>query len=269
MNPAPDDPHDPGDFAGSGEWFRDAFRGRYLDLYAHRDAGEATRLVDLVARHAPVGPDVTVFDAPCGGGRHARAFAARGCRVTAMDLSTDLLKAAAADRVPQPGAVAYHRADIRALAVAFGRFDIVANLFSSLGYFDDDRENLTVIDNLTATARAGGLIVIDFMNADWVKANLVAESTRELLDGGFAEERRAIVGSPGHERVEKRVTLRPPPDAPQPPVEIRESVRLFTPDELAAALTAAGARVLARYGDYDGGPPGPASPRAILVVERT
>ncbi|HJS43069.1 MAG TPA: hypothetical protein VJ755_06325, partial [Gemmatimonadales bacterium] len=49
----------------------------------------------------------------------------------------------------------------------------------------------------------------------------------------------------------------------------QERVRLFRPDELATMLTDAGLQVLARFGDYDGAPPAPDSPRVILIAVRS
>jgi hypothetical protein len=42
-------------------------------------------------------------------------------------------------------------------------------------------------------------------------------------------------------------------------------VRLYGAEELAALLTDAGLRIVARFGDYDGGPLGADAPRVILV----
>ena len=45
----------------------------------------------------------------------------------------------------------------------------------------------------------------------------------------------------------------------------QERVRLYGVDELAALFAQAGLHVIARFGDYDGGPAALTAPRAILV----
>ena len=45
-----------------------------------------------------------------------------------------------------------------------------------------------------------------------------------------------------------------------------ERVRLYGADELAALLTDAGLRIVARFGDYEGGAPGDDAPRVILMA---
>jgi hypothetical protein len=44
-----------------------------------------------------------------------------------------------------------------------------------------------------------------------------------------------------------------------------ERVRLFEPSEMDGMLAAAGVTVRARFGDYDGAPLEPGSPRSILM----
>ena len=46
-----------------------------------------------------------------------------------------------------------------------------------------------------------------------------------------------------------------------------ERVRLFTPTELESMLSG-GLEIVARFGDYDGGPLTPDSPRAFLIGQR-
>lgn len=48
----------------------------------------------------------------------------------------------------------------------------------------------------------------------------------------------------------------------------RESVRVYQPEELAALIEQAGLRIRSRYGDYEGEPWSPASPRLILLAEK-
>jgi SAM-dependent methyltransferase len=53
-----------------------------------------------VARFAPaLRPGATVLDVACGGGRHARLFAASGCRVTAVDRDAAALDALRSDSI--------------------------------------------------------------------------------------------------------------------------------------------------------------------------
>ena len=242
------------------EWYRTAFGAVYVELYAHRDEQEARDTVELLASLPGVAPGGIVLDAPCGAGRHVREFALRGFRVDGIDLSADLLRIA---RRSAGEGVGLARADLRAIPLAGGRYDLVTNLFSSIGYFPDDAENHSVLRELARVCRPGGLVVVDFMNSARVRDRLEEQSERTTAAGHHVRDRRRISGDPA--RVEKRteVTM-----ADGRRHEFFESVRLFEPEELRAAMRAAGLSVEQQFGDYRGGPWNTASDRLILVGRR-
>jgi len=65
------------------------------------------------------------------------------------------------------------------------QFDVVLNLFTSFGYFEDSAENLKVLKNIERSAKKGALILIDFMNAKKVIRNLVLEEVKVQGDIRF------------------------------------------------------------------------------------
>jgi len=242
----------------SDPWYVDAFRAGYLDVYAHRDDGAAASEVAFPAEVAGVRDGAIVLDAGCGAGRHARALAERGLRVTGIDLSGDLLAAAASKSTHPLASPHYVRADLRALPFAEGSFDAVLSFFTSFGYFDD-ADNLRHASELRRVLRPGRRLVLDFLHAPRVRATLVARSRKEC-DGTTIIEQRALRAG----RVEKDVTMTAPDGSQR---QWRESVRLYDPDELDTVLVAAGFRVVAHHGDLCGAPLGAASLRCVVVAE--
>lgn len=240
-----------------GDWYRETFGEMYAELYAHRDESEARRTVDLIESALDLRCASSVLDAPCGSGRHARELARRGHRVVALDLSTALLSSAA--KAPHEG-VGFLRGDIRSLPLHANTFGAVLNLFSSIGYFASDEENLSVLGELARVCRTGGALVLDFFNEPWLRSNLVAEGSRETPAGWVVREARRIQGTPP--RVEKRTVVTLPDGSTR---EMRESVRLFSPGELGVAMERAGIQVTSRHGGYDGSPWSEHSPRLIFM----
>lgn len=245
------------------EWFRIAFGSDYVGLYAHRDETEAAAVVDLICKTLNLTPGLRVLDAPCGAGRHARAFAARGLPTIGLDLSVELLQKAVELQPPFGPRPSYIRADIRRLPFQPGGFAVVANLFSSFGYFPGEAENRGVMSGLAEMVSPGGHLVIDFMNSEHVARSLEARSERTTGQGWHVTEERWIVSEP--KRVNKRIVARGKHGEKR---EFLESVRLYNPAELEQMMGEAGIVVKHRFGDYAGAPLTRYSPRALLVGEK-
>jgi SAM-dependent methyltransferase len=237
------------------EWFEQWFGEEYLRLYPHRDDRDAGEAVALIDRVVPLAGR-RVLDLACGPGRHAAQLAARGARTVGLDLSLPLLARA---RQRTRGSVALVRGDMRRLPFAPAVFDVVVNLFTSFGYFADDTQHLAVVRGAATLLRPGGTFVLDYFNAAAVRASLVPREERTTGRERVVIERRL---SPDGRHVLKEMHLLDDGRS------FVERVRLFSPDDLAALLGAAGLRVSDRFGDYAGGPVSPDAPRAILVGVR-
>jgi len=242
--------------AGSEEadWFEQWFGEDYLHIYQHRDEREAEHAVELIAANLAGREIHSVLDLGCGAGRHTKVLFERGWTV-GLDLSMALLKVA---RRESPGAP-YVRADMRELPFADDSFDLVVNLFTSFGYFEDDREHARVLSRVCAVTRHGGTFVIDFLNAGQVRRELVPYDER-VKNGITIEQTRTI--SQDDRFVEKRIRLRGRGK------EYIERVRLLSEADLERMLSVAGFDVSKRFGDYSGASWSEDSPRTILFANR-
>ncbi len=78
-------------------WYKDFFDGVVLDLWRKAIPPEQTRLeVDFLEKTLKVPEGGKLLDVPCGNGRHSRELAARGYRVTGVDISEEFLEEARA-----------------------------------------------------------------------------------------------------------------------------------------------------------------------------
>jgi SAM-dependent methyltransferase len=153
------------------EWFEEWFGEEYLRLYPHRDDAEADLAVALLQANLPWRRGLRVLDVGCGAGRHTRALAAAGARVTGIDLSRALLA-----RARHCTGATFARADMRRLPVRAGTMDLVVNLFTSFGYFSSDAEHAQVLVAMIQALRPGGWFAIDFLHAPTVIEALVPEA---------------------------------------------------------------------------------------------
>ena len=236
-------------------WFADEL---YLELYSHRDAGEARQVVDLFLKETAVPERATILDLACGTGRHAFEFARRGHHVVAADLSATLLAVAQRKTQRYSGLLSLVRADMRRIPFQ-GCFDAVAQLFTAFGYFPSDEENAAVIDGVARALRPGGRYMLDFLNAAEVIAGLRPFSEDEVPGGRARQERRIENG-----RIVKDITIEQDGQRKQ----FQESVRLFTRGELEGLFARNGFRVDAVFGSYSGDAFRDNSPRCILLATK-
>ena len=62
------------------------------------------------------------------------------------------------------------------------QYDAVFNLFTSFGYFEDDAEDILVLQNMKDGLNANGVLVLDFLNVEMVKKNLIPYELK-TIDG--------------------------------------------------------------------------------------
>jgi SAM-dependent methyltransferase len=221
------------------EWFEEWFGEEYLHLYPHRNDADAERVVALLTKVLPWRAGWRVLDVACGAGRHLSALERAGAISFGFDLSASLL-ARARDVTARP----LVRADMRALPFRRGVMDLTVNLFTSFGYFAADEEHTDAIGQMLSTLRPGGWFVIDFLNAEQVRTALVPTETATVGSESVSVRRRI---TPDGRFVRKSIILA---DGRR----FQERVRLLEARDLEGMITAHGAVVRGRFGDYAGGP---------------
>lgn len=236
-------------------WFE---RDEYKVVYGHRDDNEASLLIDLIESTIRIKEAARILDMGCGRGRHAVEFARRGYEVTGIDLSPRSI-AAARQRASLAGIpAAFAVGDMRE-AVCNGCFDVVANLFTAFGYFDDEAEHGVAIRAMAEAVAPGGWLVQDFLNAERVARRLVPVDERTVGDLTVVQRRQIAAG-----RINKTIELR----GSNGTQRFSESVRLLDLAAFDRMYRAAGMVLTRVFGDYTGGPLTPDSPRLIMFSRR-
>jgi SAM-dependent methyltransferase len=231
-------------------WYKEWFGEEYLELYSHRDEPEAEADIDFVERHLGGPRPRAVLDLACGAGRHTAVLRRRGYRALGVDLSLTLLARSELPRVA---------GDMRRLPFAQDSFDWVLNFFTSFGYFESERENFRVLEEIVRVLAPGGWFLIDLMNPGSVLAGLKPRDA-QVLDGRQVELERWY--DAGRKRLNKRIVVKA---SGKPPRAYLESVRLYEPEEVTVGLRWAGLEVASLYGNFQGDPYERDSERLILT----
>jgi 2-polyprenyl-3-methyl-5-hydroxy-6-metoxy-1,4-benzoquinol methylase len=248
--------------ANAREWFEEWFdHPLYLKVYHHRDAEEADRCVRAILALTGIDPArklaPTVLDVACGAGRHAHAFARAGLSVTANDLSPFLLDQARELASAEGLDIEFSRQDMRTIRFD-RRFDLVAQLFSSFGYFESDDEDRAVIKSIAKLIEPNGWYVLDLINPSQLKHSFKPRTERSAGTLSITEERTL-----SERHVTKKITLKEENGKMH---SFSESVRLYSLDEAVTLLESGGFHIERIIGDYDGNAFDPAaSPRMMLL----
>ena len=250
---------------GAHDWWRSHFDDDYFVLHdplfpeaqSRREVGAMLELLGL-----PHG--ARVLDVPCGWGRHSALLAESGLEVIGADLSPELLSRAGerGSQRPTPDArrPQYLAADLRHLPLRDGSFDAVINVYTSLGLFLDDDEDVRALIEARRLLAPGGVFLLESMHRDEIMPQYAERDEWTLPDGTHVRVRRrfdpvrgitydAFRWTRGEEKGRKSHAL-----------------RLRTATEIAGLLRLAGFDDdVEWFGDWDLSPLRRDSPRAIAV----
>lgn len=157
-------------------WFKEWFDSKhYHILYSHRDFSEAENFINSLFAALDLNKQSKVLDLACGKGRHAIQVHELGFQVTGIDLSPESIRHA--KQFEEKG-LNFEIGDMRNLQIN-SQFDLVLNLFTSFGYFQDDKEDQAAMNSMADSLVNGGLLVIDYLNSHYVESNLPTEETQQ------------------------------------------------------------------------------------------
>jgi SAM-dependent methyltransferase len=133
----------------------------------------------------------SVLDLCCGPGRHSIAMANEGFKVTGVDLSPFLLKKAKDASKAENINVEWIREDMRKFERK-NALDLVLNLFTSFGYYEDDKDNEAVLSLIYQNLKEKGILVIDTMSKEILARIYQPTSSTELENGSIIVLRAKI-----------------------------------------------------------------------------
>lgn len=219
------------------QWFESWFDSIYYHkLYRNRDYEEAKLFMSNLLLKLDISPQSEVLDLACGKGRHSIFLNSLGYTVRGIDLSASNIKAA---KKYENQTLDFDVHDMRKPYKK--KFDLVLNLFTSFGYFEQEADHLKTLVSMKKSIRKTGVGVIDFLNSVSVRNNLISNQkiTQENID--FKINRVYTNG-----RFIKNIAFE---DNGQK-FHFQESVRAFEYEDFKSLLEKAGMKITSVYGDY-------------------
>jgi len=219
-------------------WFAHWFDSPYYHtLYKHRDEKEAQAFIDNLVQHLQITKGSKLIDIACGKGRHATYFNSLGLNVVGVDLSTNSIASA---KKNENETLQFSVHDMREIYQK-NHFDVVTNLFTSFGYFDNEKDEQRALNAMATNLKSEGVLIIDFMNAEKVIANLVLKE-QKIIDGitfnitRKTESNHIIKDIEILDKVVKQ--------------HFQEKVKALTLDDFSNFISTAGLKIIDIFGNY-------------------
>ena len=169
-------------------WFATWFDSPYYHLlYKNRDEKEAQVFIDNLIEKLQLKKGSKLIDIACGKGRHATYFNKKGMNVVGVDLSPNSIASA---KQNENNNLQFSVHDMREVYKE-NHFDIVTNLFTSFGYFENKDDEQKAINAMAENLKSDGVLIIDFMNIKKIIANLIS-SEKKTIDGITFNIKRSV-----------------------------------------------------------------------------
>jgi ubiquinone/menaquinone biosynthesis C-methylase UbiE len=219
-------------------WFAHWFDSPYYHtLYKNRNEKEAQAFIDNLVQHLQIPTGSKLIDIACGKGRHATYFNSLGFDVIGVDLSPNSIASAKENKNTT---LQFAEHDMREVYQE-NNFDVVTNLFTSFGYFKNNKDEQKAINAMASNLKLGGFLVIDFMNVEKVIANLVLKEQKTIDGITFDINRKIEVG-----HIIKNIQITDGAIKQH----FQEKVKAITLTNYSKFITTAGLKIIDIFGNY-------------------
>jgi SAM-dependent methyltransferase len=247
---------------GAPGWYeQDSFWETFSPLLFSQTRLNATQEeVDHLIELAELQPGMAVLDLPCGIGRHSCELARRGFQVTAVDRTQAYLRTARQLSAEGGLQIEFVEKDMRSFRRAEA-FDVILNLFTSFGYFEDQDDDRLVLQNFYQSLKPAGVLVMEMMGKE-ILARIFRHNSWEEEDGLLYLQQRHISDDWGW--IDNRWIL-------IKDGEVREFTlghRLYSAVELSTLIQQAGFSQTSVYGSLEGIPYNQDARRLVVVARK-
>ena len=148
------------------DWFETWFDTPYYHiLYNNRDYNEAESFISRLIEDIKLPQGAQIVDLACGKGRHSVFLNRMGFNILGLDLSHQSIEH---NKQFEDEHLKFMEHDMRN-PLPVQNVDAVFNLFTSFGYFETEKEDLSVFTSVHHGLKTGGLFVLDYLNREFVE----------------------------------------------------------------------------------------------------
>ncbi|MGI9013266.1 MAG: methyltransferase domain-containing protein [Phycisphaerales bacterium] len=177
------------------DWWRTLFNAVYLktDGDVVENAENTARDVDVLLSATGITTETSILDLCCGQGRHALELAGRGyTNVTGVDRSRYLVRLARKRAAALNLDVNFHEGDARRFRIPPERFECVAIMGNSFGYFEREHEDQQILDRVRNALVPGGVLALDLVDGEWLSQHFEPRSWEWIDQNHFVCRERSL-----------------------------------------------------------------------------
>ena len=237
------------------EWYLDWFNSPfYHQLYKERDYSEATYFMNNLISKLQIDKNSSILDLACGRGRYSLYLSNIGHKVTGIDISKKNISEA---KKNESDKLNYLLHDMR--QPLNKKFDLILNLFTSFGYYQNNKDNISVIKSIKYNLNSEGKAVIDFLNINYVLNNLIKYEEKVFDKTKFIIKRYLE-----NDLLVKDITI----DSNNKTYKFQEKVKAYGIVDFLTMFKECDLELKEKFGDYNLNTFNKnSSPRLIMVVE--
>ncbi len=242
---------------------------RLYDLFHSEKPYEAEAdFVDRLIKREARGASATLLDVACGTGRHAARLATLGWSVVGVDISDDMLEAAAG-RTNGLG-VTLVRQDMAQLDLEKRDFDAAVCLFDSIGYAVTNEAIAASLTAIRRHLRADALLILEFWHAPAMTSGYDPVRVREwdIPDGRIVRVARTTLDVTAQTATVDYTVIRLNADGRFEEWRETHTNRYFMVQEMRVLLADAGFTATGFFAGFDERLPIGPSTFHVLVVAR-
>ncbi len=150
----------------NSEWWHEFFTS-FRPVFDQIPAKTTSAQIRYIIKKLGLKSGRTFLDCPCGIGRIALPLAKKGIKVTGVDFYKPYLDELDKKAKKRGLKIKLVNRDMRRIDFK-NRFDAAANIWTSLGYFDKESDNLLVLKKMYMALKRGGKFILAVINRDYI-----------------------------------------------------------------------------------------------------
>lgn len=223
------------------EWYEELFT-LWRPFFDNVSPETTEDQVKAIIRYLGLKKGQSFLDCPCGIGRISLPLAERGIQVTGVDITTSYLEELETKMLLRDLPITLHKRDMRKITFR-NQFDAAGNIWTSLGYFADDKDDREVLKRIFRALKPGGKFLLHIINRDWIIRHFSPSGWEKTAGTRYFERRQFDFTS---SRNRSRLTFY----GKGKRREISMSIRMYSCHELLNVLSSIGFSEIECYGGY-------------------